>query len=179
MLTAFLFTACATPSPLMVNFEGHFRELKLPEKAKVKQSAIRRHYDNTYTQVLDAALEILTQHSNTIRTYREAGVIFFLETDGVLIEGRFREWAFPTVVLLDQELSGTEVYAYPLIDLLGEGISEERLKVIRVAFEQKCSEFLERLSVQLTFRSRWPWLLTPRLERPVELGVIKGYPEND
>lgn len=159
ILILLFISACGTVSPLKSHYENHFTDLKIPERDKIKVSSIKKSYQISHKQVWDSSLSILVQHSLILKTYSESGIIFYLDIDGVFFKNKFSYMEFPFSVLVEKELENTVVYVYPMVEFFEGNISEEKLKIMKMAFSQKAEEFLEELSIQMTAQTRWPWLV--------------------
>jgi len=146
---------------MKTHFENNFSDFKIPEKDKIKGTAIKRTYQSSYNDVWDSALTILHQNTIIVRVSKGSGVISYVDIDGILLEEKFVYWEFPFTILIENNSKGTMVYVYPMTYLFEDEkkISEkEWWKTVKTGFNQKGEEFLERLSVQLASNNRWPWL---------------------
>jgi hypothetical protein len=160
----FLCFGCASIySPLKTHFENNFSDFKIPEKDKLKGTAIQRTYQSSYDNVWDSALIILHQNTIIAKMSKESDFIAYIDIDGLWLEEKFRYWEFPFTILVEKDSKGTTVYVYPMTYLFEnekEISGKEWWKTVKMGFNQKGEEFLEKLTVQLTTKDRWPWLVT-------------------
>lgn len=166
-----LFGACGhapATTPFGVQFGSHFRGFRLPPAAEMRSSPHQRFYPHAPGRVMDGALELVVPNAIAIRTFEDPRAVFFIDVDGVLLGEKFLFVAFPIVLLLDEDVGGTRVYAHPVRELFDDrwfariGRKEEKPgEVIRAAYAQKCVDYLERLEVELESGRRWPWLAGP------------------
>jgi len=159
ILFFFYVSACGTTNSLKPYYDNHFNNIEVVEKNKVTESPFVRHYQNSDKQIWDNTLTILVQYTTVLKVFKESSMIFFVDIDGVFCEREFYYMEFPFFILIEKESEGTAVYIYPMIDLVADNVSKNKLKIMKLAFSQKAEEFLERLTVQLTAKNRWPWLI--------------------
>ena len=152
------FTACGSVSPLGNFYENQFADFTCPDEGILKHSDFSRSYQYSFPIVWQGAMDILIQHATTIRTFRDSGVIFYLDIDGVLMNNKFVYSEFPFCIGIEEINGSTTAYAYPFDQILENKYDDDTLKIVKLAFSQKAQAFLENLSVQLTAQNRWPWL---------------------
>lgn len=157
----FSFGCAPIYSPLKTHFENNFSDFKTPEKDMIKRTTIKRTYQSPHDIVWDSALTILCQNTIMTNVSKESGVIAYVDIDGMMLEDNFLYWEFPYTILIENDSNGTIVYVYPMTYLFEneKKIAEkEWWKTVKMGFNQKGEELLEKLSVQLSARNRWRWL---------------------
>ena len=147
--------------PLSPYFENGLASFQAPDKENVKRSSLRRYYPYGYDEVWDSALMILQQYAVVTSISKQSGLITYIDIDGIILSKKLYYWEFPFTIFFDKLTDGTMVYIYPMEDIFiaDSNISTKKWwSDCKKGFVQKGEEFLDRITVQLTAKTRWPWL---------------------
>jgi len=163
LLIIFAISGCATISPMATHFENNFQELNPIDKDIVKASASRKNFNVSYDEAWNNVLYILSQYAIIIYGSKESGYITYIDIDGLLLEDvytrhKFSYWEFPFTVYIEKEPMGVGFYIYPMKDIYKKYSGRWWWKNVETAFDQKSEEFTEKLSTQISAKSRWHWL---------------------
>jgi hypothetical protein len=183
-IVVLLIAGCELPKSSL--FENQLRDIKVPELSEIRKSSIKKTFDASFNQTWKDAVTILTRYAiipKVLKVSEKAGTITYIDIDGfyyyekwkygggVLQDGVLQEEKeenvlrifsveLPFTVLIEENYTGkTEVYILPRMELLGDKIPEEKMKVLKIASKEKAEQLLERISTQLSAHTKWKWIL--------------------
>lgn len=84
--------------------DNNFINFEIPNRYNIEKTSIKKIYQDSYESVWNNALIILVQNALVLRTYRNSGIIFYLDIDGVYFDKRFYNMEFPFSILINKEI---------------------------------------------------------------------------